>query len=117
MCTAMHDATAARRTKSSGGLHNRQFQPPNIQICNPLGAGLYNWWAVKASEARNPPSNTYLKALISAINSGGRVPIDIRNECHRLMQAIDANDAAWINASVERIERLAAEAELALPRR
>jgi len=45
------------------------------------------------------------------------VPVEIRNECHRLMQAIDANDATWINASVERIERLAAEADLALPRR
>jgi len=73
--------------------------------------------AVKSGEARNPPNSTYLKALISAINGSGRVPVEIRNECHRLMQAIDANDATWINASVERIERLAAEADLALPRR
>lgn len=69
------------------------------------------------TEAKNPPNSTYLKALISAIDGDARVPVEIRNECHRLMQAIDANNATWINASVERIERLAAEADLDLPRR
>jgi hypothetical protein len=65
----------------------------------------------------NLPNSTYLKALIAAIDSDARVPVEIRNECHRLMQAIDANNAMWISDSVERIERLAKEASLELPRR
>jgi hypothetical protein len=65
----------------------------------------------------NLPNSTYLKALIAAIDGDARVPVEIRNECHRLMQAIDANNAMWISDSVERIERLAKEASLDLPRR
>ena len=63
------------------------------------------------------PSSTYLKALIAAIDGDASVPVAIRNECHRLMQAIDANNALWISDSVDRIERLAKEASLELPRR
>jgi hypothetical protein len=65
----------------------------------------------------NLPSSTYLKALIAAIDSDARVPVQIRNECHRLMQAIDANNALWISDSVDRIERLAKEASVDLPSR
>jgi hypothetical protein len=64
-----------------------------------------------------PPNSTYLKALIAAIDGDANVPVEIRNECHRLMQAIDGNNAAWISDSVARIERLAAAASLELPRR
>jgi hypothetical protein len=65
----------------------------------------------------NLPNSTYLKALIAAIDGDTRVPVEIRNECHRLMQAIDANNAMWISDSVDRIERLAKEASVDLPRR
>jgi hypothetical protein len=65
----------------------------------------------------NLPNSTYLKALIAAIDGDARVPVEIRNECHRLMQAIDANNAMWISDAVERIERLARDASLDLPRR
>lgn len=65
----------------------------------------------------NLPTSTYLKSLIAAIDGNARVPVQIRNECHRLMQAIDANNAMWISDSVDRIERLAKEASLDLPRR
>jgi hypothetical protein len=65
----------------------------------------------------NPPNSTYLKALIAAIDGDAGVPVEIRNECHRLMQAIDANNAMWISDSVERIERLAKDASVDLPRR
>ncbi|HEV3057828.1 MAG TPA: hypothetical protein VGY48_06245 [Vicinamibacterales bacterium] len=64
-----------------------------------------------------PPNSTYLKALIAAIDGDANVPVEIRNECHRLMQAIDGNNAASISDSVARIERLAAESSLKLPRR
>jgi hypothetical protein len=55
--------------------------------------------------------------LIAAIDGDARIPVEIRNECHRLMQAIDANNAMWISDSVERIERLAKDAAVELPRR
>jgi hypothetical protein len=42
------------------------------------------------------PNSTYLKALIAAIDGDARVPVEIRNECHRLMQAIDANNATFL---------------------
>jgi len=64
-----------------------------------------------------PPSSTYLKALIAAIDGNTAIPVEIRNECHRLMQAIDANHAPLINESVTRIEQLAAAASVKLPRR
>jgi hypothetical protein len=63
------------------------------------------------------PTSKYLKALIAAIDGHPEAPRQIRNECHRLMQAIDGNNAVWINESVARIERLAAEASFALPGR
>ena len=61
------------------------------------------------------PTSAYLRALIAAIDGEPTVPRDIRNECHRLMQAIDANDAAGIVESVTRIEKLSAEASFPLP--
>jgi hypothetical protein len=63
------------------------------------------------------PTSRYLKALIAAIDSRPDAPRQIRNECHRLMQAIDGNNAVWISESVARIERLAAEASFDLPGR
>jgi hypothetical protein len=63
------------------------------------------------------PTSKYLKALIAAIDGNPNVPRQIRNECHRLMQAIDGNNAVWISESVTRIERLAAEASFQLPPR
>jgi hypothetical protein len=61
------------------------------------------------------PTSAYLRALIASIHGDPGMPLEIRNECHRLMQAIDANDAALIAASVERIERLAAKMSIDLP--
>jgi hypothetical protein len=63
------------------------------------------------------PTSKYLKALIAAIDGDTHAPRAIRNECHRLMQAIDANNAVWITDSVTRIEKLAAESSFVLPSR
>jgi hypothetical protein len=63
------------------------------------------------------PTSAYLRALIAAIDGDDTVPLEIRNECHRLMQAIDANDAVGISTSVHRIEQLASEVAFELPRR
>ena len=62
-------------------------------------------------------TSTYLKALIAAIDGDPKVPRAIRNECHRLMQAIDGNNFDSISESVARIEQLAAEAAFELPTR
>ena len=61
------------------------------------------------------PTSTYLKTLIAAIDGDPGVPRAIRNECHRLMQAIDGNNLESISESVARIEQLAAEASFDLP--
>jgi hypothetical protein len=63
------------------------------------------------------PNSAYLRAVIATIDGNPGVRPEIRNECHRLMQAIDANDAAEITASVARIEQLARETSLGLPPR
>jgi hypothetical protein len=72
---------------------------------------------IRITERMALPTSTYLKALIAAIDGDPSAPRQIRNECHRLMQAIDGNNAVWINESVARIERLAAEASFKLPSR
>jgi hypothetical protein len=61
------------------------------------------------------PSSAYLRALIATIDGHPSAPRSIRNECHRLMQAIDGNNVEQIRLSVARIEELAAEASLPLP--
>ena len=61
------------------------------------------------------PTSAYLRALIAAIDGNPKTPRVIRNECHRLMQAIDGNNMEEIRESVARIERLAAESSLELP--
>ena len=61
------------------------------------------------------PSSAYLRALITAINGNPTAPREIRNECHRLMQAIDGNNVDQIRKSVTRIEQLAAESSIQIP--
>ena len=61
------------------------------------------------------PSSAYLRALITAINGNPTAPREIRNECHRLMQAIDGNNVDQIRESVARIEELADELKIEIP--
>ena len=58
---------------------------------------------------------TYLKALVKALSAGESVPAALRNECHRLMMAIDGNKLALIEECVDRIRQLAQQAGYALP--
>jgi hypothetical protein len=61
------------------------------------------------------PTAAYLQQLIRALMGNETIPLAMRNECHKLMLAIDRNDRPLINESVARIERLAAEAHVQLP--
>ena len=61
------------------------------------------------------PSSGYLRALVAAINGNPQAPREIRNECHRLMQAIDGNNVEQIRVSVARIEELAAVFSMEIP--
>ncbi len=61
------------------------------------------------------PTAAYLQQLIRAMIGDETVPLSIRNECHRLMMAIDRNDQSLIIESVARIEKLAVDADVALP--
>ena len=53
------------------------------------------------------PDANYLRSLIGALVGDPQTPVSLRNECHRLMLAIDRNDFDLIRESVERIEGLA----------
>jgi hypothetical protein len=62
-----------------------------------------------------PPGASDLRALIIALSGNDRIHIDIRNECHILMMAIDRNDLPAIAEHVRIISRLADEHALVLP--
>jgi hypothetical protein len=62
-----------------------------------------------------PPGASDLRALIIALSGNDRIHIDIRNECHLLMIAIDRNDLPSIAEHVRTISRLADEHSLVLP--
>lgn len=57
----------------------------------------------------------YLKRLVRALSGGVAVPTALRNECHRLMMAIDGNQLALIEECVTRIQQLARQEGFALP--
>jgi hypothetical protein len=58
---------------------------------------------------------TYLRDLVRALSAGESVPAALRNECHRLMMAIDGNKLALIEECVGRIRQLAQQEGYALP--
>lgn len=58
---------------------------------------------------------TYLKELVRVLSAGESVPAALRNECHRLMMAIDGNKLALIEECVGRIRLLAQQEGYALP--
>lgn len=49
----------------------------------------------------------YLQELVRTLSAGESVPTALRNECHRLMMAIDGNKLTLIEESVLRIRHLA----------
>ena len=57
-----------------------------------------------------------LQQLVWALIRDATTPRAIRNECHRLMCAIDINDHSLIRESVARLEQLATEANVTLSR-
>jgi hypothetical protein len=57
---------------------------------------------------------TYLRDLVRALSAGESVPAALRNECHRLMMAIDGNKLALIEECVGRIRQLAQQEGYAL---
>ena len=61
------------------------------------------------------PGASKLRTLILAISGDEAVHIDIRNECHLLMMAIDRNDLTAVAAHVSRIEELAVTHDIVLP--
>jgi hypothetical protein len=62
-----------------------------------------------------PPGASDLRALILAFSGHDGIHIDIRNQCHLLMIAIDRNDLRSIAEHVRIISRLADEHSLVLP--
>jgi hypothetical protein len=90
--------------------------PPGATEDNPFdlaSGGGDNVWSLMEFVAQ--PSAAYLQQLVRAIMAEPAMPIAIRNECHKLMLAIDRNDRPLITESVGRIEKLAAEAKVTLP--
>jgi hypothetical protein len=57
----------------------------------------------------------YLKELVRVLSAGEAVPAALRNECHRLVMAIDGNKLALIEECVARIRQIAQQEGYALP--
>jgi hypothetical protein len=68
------------------------------------------------SEVRDRPTAAYLRHLILTLNGDTSTPLGIRGECEMLMLAINANDLTEIIDRLARLERLADENGLKLPR-
>jgi hypothetical protein len=64
---------------------------------------------------RVPQTADSLRAFVLAVIADGGAPAAIRNQCHRLMLAIDARDQALIEESVASLEEVAKRTEYALP--
>ena len=57
----------------------------------------------------------YLRGLVRSLSAGERVPTSLRNQCHRLMMAIDKNHFPLIEECIVRIRQLAREEGYPLP--
>lgn len=57
----------------------------------------------------------YLQELVTTLSAGEEVPPALRNECHRLMMAIDANRLSLVEECVMRIRQLAQQEGYAVP--
>jgi hypothetical protein len=68
-------------------------------------------------EEMQQAARAYLDLVVRVLSGDREVPIAVRNECHRLLVAIDGNDQKAIAESVARLEELAANAGIALPDR
>jgi hypothetical protein len=57
----------------------------------------------------------YLQKLVRALSGRETVPTRLRNECHRLMMAIDGNTPSLIEECVSRIQELARHEGFPIP--
>jgi hypothetical protein len=57
---------------------------------------------------RSELSAADLKELVSRLIENRNTPVNLRNECHRLMIAIERNDKTLIEEQLVRVEQLAA---------
>ena len=62
------------------------------------------------------PSAAYLRQLIRRLTGDATTPLTIRNECHNLMLAINANELTEITERLACLLRLADREGLSLPR-
>ncbi len=53
-----------------------------------------------------PPTAAYLQTVVRSVLDDPGSPIAARNECHRLMLAIERNDLALITETLTTLERL-----------
>lgn len=57
----------------------------------------------------------YLRELVLLVIGDTTTPTAVRNECHRLMFAINGNNLKLVEETVPRVERLAVTAGIRLP--
>jgi hypothetical protein len=61
------------------------------------------------------PTPERLRSFIVAVVDDARAPAAVRNQCHRLLFAIDANNHTLIEESLARLTDVANESSYALP--
>jgi hypothetical protein len=61
------------------------------------------------------PNADQLRAFVIAVTGDERAPASIRNACHRLMIAIERNDARLVEQSLFDLREIAAVEKYALP--
>lgn len=61
------------------------------------------------------PTADDLQRLIRSVTADEQTPLPIRNECHRLMLAIHANDPTLILESLTRLQQIAVAEGFSLP--
>lgn len=61
------------------------------------------------------PDAEDLRRFVHTLLATDGTPVEIRNECHRLLLAVRADDLELVTESLARIKQLADQAGLALP--
>lgn len=62
------------------------------------------------------PGSDTLRSLVFSVINDTRAPVSVRNQCHRLMIAIEKNDQALVAESLGGLEKAAAHTGYLLPR-
>ena len=61
------------------------------------------------------PNADHLRALMLKVINDARAPVSVRNQCHRLMVAIERNNQTLVDEGLVNLERVAKRTGYPLP--